>query len=204
MENNMEQVKNIEFYFSGVDCPNCAAKVEHSLNKSKIVTNATVNFVTKKIYIEYVEDSNIDILEHVYEIAKKVEHDINISLEKIENNEHHHHEHHHQHECCSHDHEHKHHHDHECGCHHHEHKHHHDHECSCNDHDHEHHHEHKCECHNHEHDHECCHHSCCKHKHHCELVLFILGIGVLITAFILNLFKNESFDNISHFAILFF
>lgn len=177
----MEQVKNIEFYFSGVDCPNCAAKVEQSLNKSKIIKNATVNFVTKKVYIEYIDDSNVDILEYVYEIAKKVEHSINITLEEIENDGHHNHEHHHEHKC---------------GCHNHEHKHHHEHECSC--HDHEYHHEHKCECHTHEHNHECSHHGCCcNHKHHGELVLFILGICVLITAFVLNLFKNEFFDNVS-------
>ena len=161
----MKQVKNIEFYFSGVDCPNCAAKVEHSLNKSKLIKNATVNFVTKKIYIEYVDDTNIDILEHVYEISKKVEHDIYISLEEIKYEEHSHHEH-------------------ECGCKGHEHKHH----------------EHECGCKGHEHNHECCGHDhgcCCNHKKHGELFLFILGIGVFFTAFIVSLFNNVFLNNLS-------
>ena len=177
----MEQVKNIEFYFSGVDCPNCAAKVEHSLNKSKLIKNATVNFVTKKIYIEYVDDSNIDILEHVYEISKKVEHDIYISLEEIKHEEHSHHEH-------------------DCVCKGHEHKHHQEHECRCQSHEHKHHHEHECGCQSHEHNHECCghDHGCsCNHKKHGELFLFILGIGVFFTAFLVSLFNNGFLKNLS-------
>ena len=119
----MKEVKNIEVFFSGIDCPNCAAKVEHALNKADLISSASLNFVTKKIYIEYIEQNNTDIIEYINNVAKKVEPDVIISKEKLKEEDHHDHEH------CHHNHEH-----HDCECQgHHEHCHH-DHEyhdCKC-------------------------------------------------------------------------
>ena len=119
----MKEVKNIEVFFSGIDCPNCAAKVEHALKKADLISSASLNFVTKKIYIEYIEQNNTDIIEYINNVAKKVEPDVIISKEELKEEDHHDHEH------CHHNHEH-----HDCECKgHHEHCHH-DHEyhdCKC-------------------------------------------------------------------------
>jgi Cd2+/Zn2+-exporting ATPase len=68
-------------------------------------------------------------------------------------------------------------------------------------HHHEHkHHEHECGCKGHEHNHECCGHDhgcCCNHKKHGELFLFILGIVVFFTAFLVSLFNNTFLNNLS-------
>ena len=47
-------MKNIEYYFTGIDCPSCASKVESLLNKQENVHEARVNFLSKKIIITFV------------------------------------------------------------------------------------------------------------------------------------------------------
>ena len=123
-------MKPYEYYFTGIDCPNCASKVEHLLSKQDNIEEVRVNFLSKKIIITY-KDKILDLNE-LEEIIRKIEPDAVISLDN--NFEHHH-------KCC---HEHSEHH-HEC-CH--EHSAHH-HEC-CHEHDH-----HKC-CHEHCDHHKCC------------------------------------------------
>ena len=41
-------MKIVEYYFKGIDCPNCAAKVEAQLNKISNISEARVNFLSKK------------------------------------------------------------------------------------------------------------------------------------------------------------
>ena len=108
-------MKTVEYYFKGIDCPNCAAKVEAQLNKISNIEEARVNFISKKIIINYKEEE-FDLKE-LEVVIKKYEPDAVLSKEELE--ESHKHEHHHEHGCC-HDH------DHEC-CH--EHEHHHEHNC---------------------------------------------------------------------------
>ena len=121
-------MKTYEYYFKGIDCPNCAAKVEHLLSKLDNVEEVRVNFLSKKIIITY-KDNILDLIE-LEKIIRKIEPDAEISLD--DEFEHHEscHEHEHNHGCC-----------HEHGEH--------DHECCCHEHS-EHHHE--C-CHEH---HKCC------------------------------------------------
>ncbi|SHJ55917.1 Heavy-metal-associated domain-containing protein [Hathewaya proteolytica DSM 3090] len=54
------------FRLVGLDCANCAAKMERKINAIDGVKEAVVNFMTTKLTME-VEDSNVD------EIIKKVE-----------------------------------------------------------------------------------------------------------------------------------
>lgn len=110
-------MKVYEFYFKGIDCPNCASKVEDALNRLEYIDNARVNFISKKIIIE-THDEN-DILEKVTKIVQSLEPDAVISINEIE-------DHHHEHSC-------DHHHEHGCN-HHHEHGCDHQHEHSCDHH----------------------------------------------------------------------
>ena len=116
-----------EYKIKGLDCANCAAKLETRLNKIEDYDEVIVNFMSQKLIVE----SSKDIDE--VKLKKDIE-NINMVVSIEEVNKHHHHE-----EECSCGHEHHHHHEEECTCGHDHHEHKHEEECSCG---HEHHHEH--------------------------------------------------------------
>ena len=61
------------FRLTGLDCPNCAMKLEKKLNKVDGVNSAQVNFMTMRLTID-IEDSNYDaILAEVRKEAKKID-----------------------------------------------------------------------------------------------------------------------------------
>ena len=138
---------NKVFEFENLGCAHCAAKMEEKINHLPEITNATISFPLKKLYVDTMKE---DILPAIQEICSKIEPDV-IVKESSRYASRHEHEHHHHDEHCScghdheHEHEHHHHHDEHCGCghdHEHEHEHHHhDEHCGCG-HDHEHEHEH--------------------------------------------------------------
>jgi copper chaperone CopZ len=64
------------FRLENLDCANCAAKIEHAVNKLEGVTSASVNFMTTKMVIEG-EDAKIDkIVKDANDIIRKLEPDI--------------------------------------------------------------------------------------------------------------------------------
>ena len=61
------------FRLTGLDCPNCAMKLEKKLNKVEGVNSAQVNFMTMRLTID-IEDSNYEaILAEVRKEAKKID-----------------------------------------------------------------------------------------------------------------------------------
>ena len=61
------------FRLTGLDCPNCAMKLEKKLNKVEGVNSAQVNFMTMRLTID-IEDNNYDaILLEVRKEAKKID-----------------------------------------------------------------------------------------------------------------------------------
>lgn len=66
---------------NGIDCANCAAKIENKIGKIKNVTDASVNFMTGKIIVE-IESENTEeienIMEQVIKIINKIEPDATI------------------------------------------------------------------------------------------------------------------------------
>ncbi len=181
-------MERIKFKLDGLDCANCALKLEAKISGIKGVKQASINFATNKGFVE-VEAEAEAVKSEIIKIAKKFEDGVAVEFEKSHHHDHEEgcscgHDHHHDHEescSCGHDHHHEHeegcscghdhHHEHEesCSCgHDHHHDHHHDHEesCSCG-HDHHHEHEESCSCgHGHHHEHE---ESCsCGHDHHQE------------------------------------
>lgn len=114
-------MKTVEYYFVGIDCPNCAAKVENLLNTLESISSARVNFLSKKIIIEYLQEE-LQLCE-LEKIISKLEPDVKLSLTAFED-EYEHHKHEHECEGCCHDHNHD-----ECQ---HEHCHYeHEHKCCC-------------------------------------------------------------------------
>lgn len=61
------------YVLEGLDCANCAMKIERQVAKVKGVQEANVDFVTKKLYVEY-EDATIEeaILSTVTSIEPEV------------------------------------------------------------------------------------------------------------------------------------
>ena len=66
------------FILEELDCANCASKIEEGIKKVEGIENASVNFMTRKMVIEYNEENEIEIIEKVKKVVKKVEPDIKI------------------------------------------------------------------------------------------------------------------------------
>ncbi len=90
----------------GLDCPNCALKLENALNKGEYLKDVTISFVSNTLTF-HAKEENYDLaIEEINKIIAKVEEDAYLSDK--ENYEHNHHEHHHSCSCEHHDlHEHK-------------------------------------------------------------------------------------------------
>lgn len=64
-----------------VDCANCANKMEEATNKTEGVKNATVNFMTQKMIVEFEEGADEKaVMKNVLKNCKKVEDDCEIYL----------------------------------------------------------------------------------------------------------------------------
>ena len=50
-----------KFAIEGIDCANCAAKMEEAINKIEGINSATINFFAEKITID-ADDANFDAL----------------------------------------------------------------------------------------------------------------------------------------------
>lgn len=67
-----------DFRIKGLDCANCAAELERSLNKIKGVEKATISFMTEKMTIELDEEKKDSILKDVERVIEKEEPDVTI------------------------------------------------------------------------------------------------------------------------------
>ena len=64
-----------------VDCANCANLMEEAAKKTEGVANATVNFMTQKMIVEFAEGQDPKaVMEQVRRNCKKVEDDCEIYL----------------------------------------------------------------------------------------------------------------------------
>ena len=61
------------FKVKGIDCPNCAAKVEKHLNKIDGIEQAIVNFTTERMSIIAPEDKIDSIIQESIKIVKELE-----------------------------------------------------------------------------------------------------------------------------------
>ena len=64
-----------------VDCANCANLMEQATKKTDGVADATVNFMTQKMIVEFAEGSDVNaVMKNVLNNCKKVEEDCEIYL----------------------------------------------------------------------------------------------------------------------------
>ena len=68
-------------YKIDVDCANCANKMEDAAKKTAGVKDATVNFMTLKMSVEFEEGADVKtVMQEVYKNCKKVEDECEIYL----------------------------------------------------------------------------------------------------------------------------
>lgn len=70
----MKKVYSIE----GIDCANCAAKIEDKINRMKNIEEANLNFMMGKLSIEFkvsTDEKVEEIMEEVRKLVKKLEPD---------------------------------------------------------------------------------------------------------------------------------
>ena len=63
------------YKITGIDCPNCAAKLERKLGKIDGVESASLNFFTSKLLIEGTDEKKDEILAAVEQLVSKMEPD---------------------------------------------------------------------------------------------------------------------------------
>ncbi|MBR1912673.1 MAG: cation transporter [Treponema sp.] len=64
-----------------VDCANCANKMEEATKKTEGVKNASVNFMTQKMEVEFADDADEkNVMKAVLKACKKVESDCEIEF----------------------------------------------------------------------------------------------------------------------------
>lgn len=68
------------FRMKELDCANCAAKMEASINKIDGVTKATISFMTQRLTLEYEEGRLDEILEKAQQVIAKIEPDCQLII----------------------------------------------------------------------------------------------------------------------------
>ena len=68
------------FKVNGIDCANCAAKLERSIAKIKGVESCAVVFATQKLVLEAPDDKFDEVLAEAVAVAKKQEPDWEIVI----------------------------------------------------------------------------------------------------------------------------
>lgn len=67
------------YLLNGLDCANCAAKMETAIGNISGVKSASVNFLTTKLIIEFEEGADADgIISQAEKIVRKIEPDVRI------------------------------------------------------------------------------------------------------------------------------
>ena len=68
-----------KFTIEGIDCANCAARIERVLNKNENIVSASLNFLEKTLNVEYEED--VDVVKVIKKVLKQVEPDAYLVLD---------------------------------------------------------------------------------------------------------------------------
>lgn len=69
------------YKLKGLDCANCAAKMESQIQKIKGIETASISFMTGRMVIEYNEENIEEIMKQVKRAIKREEPDV--KLEEI-------------------------------------------------------------------------------------------------------------------------
>ena len=71
-----------EYELRGIDCGNCAAKIERAVNQLEQVESATVNLIAQKLILETKSEDGID--KEIIDLVDAIEPGIEVISEKKE------------------------------------------------------------------------------------------------------------------------
>ena len=78
---NIRKIKMKKTYKIDVDCANCANKMEEAAKNTSGIKDASVNFMTLKMKVEFDEGADADtVMKEVLKNCKKVERDCEIYI----------------------------------------------------------------------------------------------------------------------------
>ena len=81
-------------FIEGLDCPNCAAKIERKLNTLQRIKAATVDFLGKRVVVESEDFSQDELAKFIQTEVDKIEDGVKISTKRLHSHGHtHHHSH---------------------------------------------------------------------------------------------------------------
>ncbi|PFK40646.1 cadmium-translocating P-type ATPase [Bacillus cereus] len=90
-EEQKTKVQKEEFVLEGLDCANCAMKIETKVKEMPSVSNATVDFVSKKLKIEVVNKKELETtVEDIKTLVHKLEPDVKVVRQENGSHEHSH------------------------------------------------------------------------------------------------------------------
>lgn len=70
------------YRIEGLDCANCAAKIEGMISKLDGVNSCTINFITGKIIIDADDEKFETVLKEAAHVCRKVERDAEIIVKQ--------------------------------------------------------------------------------------------------------------------------
>ncbi len=68
----------LKFKIKGLDCANCAAQLENTIQKIDGMENASISFMSERMTLEFNEENKEEIMEKVKKVIKKEEPDVEI------------------------------------------------------------------------------------------------------------------------------
>jgi copper chaperone CopZ len=74
-----EVIMKKKFKVEGIDCPNCAAKIEKMIGELPGVTSSKINFMAEKLTVEADDSVAATLLDEVKKTVKVVEPDATVS-----------------------------------------------------------------------------------------------------------------------------
>ena len=77
-------------FIEGLDCPNCAAKIERKLNTLQRIKAATVDFLGKRVIVESEDFSQDELAKFIQAEVDKIENGVTISTKKSHSHDHSH------------------------------------------------------------------------------------------------------------------
>lgn len=88
IESNILIEDIVDFYeftynLKNLNCANCASKIENQIQSLSYIVSAHVDFINKEITIKSTIDNSLIILEDLKSIINKIEHNIEISQDKV-------------------------------------------------------------------------------------------------------------------------
>ena len=66
----------------GLDCANCAAKVERAAARIRGVDNANVTFMTRKLFMEVEDDKLEEVMKELEHAVNRIDSTVTLKVEK--------------------------------------------------------------------------------------------------------------------------